>query len=719
MFTMISSSEDDYGGPDPSLQVPARHARACIAYATKAHHALKDMVEKLKTATHKPLKASLHGRAKRKMRLAWAGLKRDDVVKLERRLDSAVGMVLMCVGSYERLVNGGWKKSDSRSENICSLYSCYRAMIQASHDRIAEKMAAKVVNSQRKLHEVSEERIAQKVSDDVSEQLEKLVKQLQKPEVNREKEEESQQYVIVKSKAAWAGAKLPSYRPHARGQLAAVYSKKHSEWSLSVQFPAWISRAVWQIQISWSMTGGWQQSLRSFSVRPSDSDIFTAAKRGKVGSMMAMFSKGDASPLDRDENGSSLLYVSFEASTSKCPLEIDILLQHATFSEQVEVCRTLLDLGLEDLIDDDGGSWESPLMVLVQNRKNLQEQASEKHLNLLSLFQSRIANVPTINMERMFDFVAENTYNDDWLRVFQREFLQDYYQLPLRERVEAVRLGVFTAQTDYTYRGLLRQDLTVTSEDVSGSAEVGFSLVHSAATALGKKLAEEMLYGDIIGREDDEADEDGDEYEFERKFMVRYHPYNGGWRYAFTDTLRVADREHIHGIETVVPWDWYRVPVWTGTPLLSVIGGALCRISPALPWDEWDEIFRTVLRQWLRDLRSVGVDLLQYGREETRILNSTTSADLRGAFGAGAIAGSRRHVRNPLKTRESWMEHVDEIHSKSDLYWIPIRVVGFDYGPKLRDWRLWWAPEFEVFAADFWKLVDRPRQVMPGSWFEA
>lgn len=120
MFTMISSSEgDDYGGPDPSLQVPARHAKACVAYATKAHHALKDMVDKLQTATHKPLKASLHGRAKRKMRLAWAGLKRDDVVKLERRLDSAVGMVLMCVGSYERLVNGGLVKSHSRFDRIC------------------------------------------------------------------------------------------------------------------------------------------------------------------------------------------------------------------------------------------------------------------------------------------------------------------------------------------------------------------------------------------------------------------------------------------------------------------------------------------------------------------------------------------------------------------------------------------------------------------------
>ncbi|KAI3528911.1 hypothetical protein CSPX01_15908 [Colletotrichum filicis] len=708
MFTMISSSEDDYGGPDPSLQVPARHARACIAYATKAHHALKDMVEKLKTATHKPLKASLHGRAKRKMRLAWAGLKRDDVVKLERRLDSAVGMVLMCVGSYERLVNGGWKKSDSRSENICSLSSYYRAMIQASHDRIAENMAAKVVKSQRKLHEVSEERIAQKVSHDVSEQLEKLAKQLQAPENSREKEQESPKYVIVRSKAAWMGAKLPSYQPTARGQLATVCSREQSEWGLSVQFPAWISRAVWQIQISWSMTGGWQQSLRSFSVRPRDSDIFVAVGRGNVTSMMAMFSKGDASPLDRDENGGSLLY-------------------YATFREQVEVCRTLLDLGLEDLIDDDGGSNKSPLGSLVESRRNLAYQSNDNHLSLVSLFQSRSANVPTLNIERMFDFNNQNSYSDDWLRIFQNKFLPGYHQLPLRDRAEAVRLGAFIVLSLDTYRHLLREDgrVLITAEEISGSAEVGFSLVHSDAIAMGKRFADEVSYGEHLRceEENDHASEDEDDEEESkekrRRAMPRFHPYDDTWRHSVSETLRAADRIHLHRVETIVPWDGYRVPVWTGTPLLSVIGGTLCRISPIVPWDEWDDVFRRVLRQWLRAIRDAGIDLLQYGIDEMRTLDSATAADLRGAFGAEAIVASRRHVRNPLKRRESWMRAADREHSRNDLYWIPVRVVGLSYGSRLDDWRLWWAPEFEAFAADFWALVDRPRPVMPGSWVES
>ncbi|KAK1726841.1 uncharacterized protein BDZ83DRAFT_750560 [Colletotrichum acutatum] len=703
MFTMISSSEEDYGGPDPSLQVPARHAKACIAYATKAHHALKDMVEKLKTATHKPPKASIHGRAKRKMRLAWAGLKRDDVVKLERRLDSAVGMVLMCVGSYER------------------------AMIQASHDRIAEKMAAKVVKSQRKLHEVSEERIAQKVSHEVSEQLEKLAKQLQAPESCRDKEEESPKYVIIRSKAAWMGAKLPSYQPTARGQLATVCSREQSEWGLSVQFPAWISRAVWQIQISWSMTGGWQQSLRSFSVRPRDSDIFVAVGRGNVTSMMAMFSKGDASPLDRDENGGSLLYVSSEAPAFNVFWKVNIASQYATFREQLEVCRTLLDLGLEDLIDDDGGSNESPLGSLVESRKNLAYQSDDNHLNLVSLFQSRSANVPTLNMERMFDFKNDNSHSDDWLRIFQDQFLPGYHQLPLRERAEAVRLGAFIVLSHDTYRHLLREDdrVLVTAEEISGSAEVGFSLVHSDAIAMGKRFADEMSYGERLRCEDDNdqvsenEDDEEESKEKRRRTMPRFHPYNDTWSHSVSETLRAADRIHLHRVETIIPLEGYRVPVWTGTPLLSVIGGTLCRISPIVPWNEWDDVFRRVLRQWLRAIRDAGIDLLQYGIDEMRTLDSATAADLRGAFGAEAMVASRRHVRNPLKRRESWMRAVDREHSRNDLYWIPVRVIGLRYGSRLDDWRLWWAPEFEVFAADFWALVDRPRPVMPGSWVES
>ncbi|WYZ44028.1 hypothetical protein EsH8_VII_000464 [Colletotrichum jinshuiense] len=657
----------------PGSRLPAQHATACAAYATKAQKALAELVRKLESSLQRPGQ----NRARRKIRLAWAALRIDDLEKLERRLDAAVGMMLMCVGCYER------------------------AIMQASHDRIAEKTAARVVHEQKLLHQLSEERIAQKVSLDVSTQLANMAKHLQMLEDKRTHEEKQTEYIIVRSESTWRGAKLPKYEPTSTGQLVAASSRERSEWSLSVQLPAWMSRAVWEIQVCWSITGGWQQSLRSFSVRSKHSAIFAVVQKGDVGGMMGMFSTGKASPLDRDEKGSSLLY-------------------YATYSEQVEVCRTLLDLGLEDLIDDKGGSAESPLGKLVTSRKNLAAQSDSNHLALVSLFQSHSSKIDTLTIERMFEFETECSYADDWLRVFQRNFLPEYHGFPLRDRAEAVRLGAFTTQNDSVYRALLREDQQIIPDDVHRSAEVGFSLVHSAALGLGKRCADEMQYDPRLGREEEEegSPDDDDESEGWRPSMVRMKSYHEEWSYTFAETVKAADHKHLHRTETIVPWDWYRVPVWTGTPLISVIGGALCRISPDLSWQKWDAVFNGVLKEWLRVLRDADVDLLQYGRDEALKLKFA-APETKGAFDADAIAASRRYVRNSLRMREAWMQSVDMDHPRSDIYWLPVRIVGLDYGPQLRDWRLWWAPEFEVFAADFWASVDRPRPVMPGSWVDS
>ncbi|GKT64884.1 ankyrin repeat-containing protein [Colletotrichum tofieldiae] len=529
--------------------------------------------------------------------------------------------------------------------------------------------AAKIVNEQKSLHQRSEDRIAQMVSLDVSSQLANITKQLQTLKPQGTRDGNKTEYIVVRSKTTWRGPRLPSYKPTPTGQLATASCKNRNEWSLSLQLPAWISEAVWEIQVCWSMTGGWQQSLRSFSVRSRHSAIFAVVRKGDVEGMMAMFSKGEASPLDRDENGSTLLY-------------------YATDYEQIEVCRTLLDLGLEDHIDDNGGSAD--------------------------------ANIPTLTIERMFDFETECSYADDWLRVFQRNFLPGYHDLPLQDRAEAVRLGAFTMQDVLAYRRLLNQDGTITRDDVRASAEAGFSLVHSAAAALGKRFAHEMQFNPRLGRDEDEDvpvedDEESDEW---RMPMVRFRAWVESWSHAFTETLRAAERKHLHGVETVVPWDCYRVPVWTGTPLISVLGGALCRISPDLPWRKWDTVFRGILRQWLRDLRDADVDLLEYGRDEALKVKFTMPG-VKGAFDADAIAASRTHVRSSLRMRESWMQVVDDHHPRSDLYWLPVRIVGLDYGPRLEDWRLWWAPEFEAFAAEFWAGINRPRQAMPGSWVDS
>ncbi|KAJ5012122.1 hypothetical protein K4K57_004706 [Colletotrichum sp. SAR 10_99] len=426
--------------------------------------------------------------------------------------------------------------------------------------------------------------------------------------------------------------------------------------------------------------------------RPTTDAIFTIVNKGDVNTMMGMFSKGEASPLDRDEQGASLLYV--------------------------ETCKTLLDLGLENFIDDKDATSD-PLSTLVMSRKNLAPQDDPKHRALVSLFQSRSDKIETLGIERMFEFETECSYGDDWLRVFRRHFLPGYYDMPLRERAEALRLGAFTTQDVKVYRALIREDGRFVQEDVRESTEAGFSLVHSAALALGKRFADEIQFDPRLSR-DLYEDESSDDEDSSRRMpsMIRMKSYHAGWSHAVFDTIKATGLQDLHNIETIVPWDWYRVPVWTGTPLISLIGGALCRISPDIPYLKWDTIFHCILRQWLRDLESAGIDLLQYGRDEALKLKFT-APQVKGAFDADAILASRRHVRAQLRMREAWMQGVDLDHPRSDLYWLPIRVIGLDYGPQLRQWRLWWAPEFEVFAAEFWAGVERPRAVMPGSWVDS
>ncbi|KAJ0365818.1 hypothetical protein COL26b_011902 [Colletotrichum chrysophilum] len=427
--------------------------------------------------------------------------------------------------------------------------------------------------------------------------------------------------------------------------------------------------------------------------RPTTDAIFTIVNKGDVNTMMGMFSKGEASPLDRDEQGASLLYV--------------------------ETCKALLDLGLENFIDDKDATSESPLSTLVMSRKNLAPQDDPKHRALVSLFQSRSDKIETLGIERMFEFETECSYGDDWLRVFRRHFLPGYYDMPLRERAEALRLGAFTTQDVKVYRALIREDGRFVQEDVRESTEAGFSLVHSAALALGKRFADEMQFDPRLSRDLDE-DESSDDEDSSRRMpsMIRMKSYHASWSHAVFDTIKATGVKDLHSIETIVPWDWYRVPVWTGTPLISLIGGALCRISPDISYPRWDTIFHCILRQWLRDLESAGIDLLQYGRSEALKLKFT-APQVKGAFDADAILASRRRVRAQLRMREAWMQGVDLDHPRSDLYWLPVRIVGLDYGPQLRQWRLWWAPEFEVFAAEFWAGVERPREVMPGSWVDS
>ncbi|KAH6674255.1 hypothetical protein B0J14DRAFT_539955 [Halenospora varia] len=113
-----------------------------------------------------------------------------------------------------------------------------------------------------------------------------------------------------------------------------------------------------------------------------------------------------------------------------------------------------------------------------------------------------------------------------------------------------------------------------------------------------------------------------------------------------------------------------------------------------------------ILRCWLEDLHSNGVDLQQYGERE------------------------HANLGNDFKVR--WICHMYECYGKENMnlhgeschIHAAFHLTGFSYGHRPEDWRFWFSEYTDQFTGDFWNLValqeraDRSGSTvkMPGGW---
>lgn len=112
------------------------------------------------------------------------------------------------------------------------------------------------------------------------------------------------------------------------------------------------------------------------------------------------------------------------------------------------------------------------------------------------------------------------------------------------------------------------------------------------------------------------------------------------------------------------------------TPLLSCIEGWLSDWSPPAA-------NQLAIQLWLEQLEAVGVDLSEYGKAEEFIWKNQT---IRREF-------------------EMWSEIS-----------ITLRVIGFTYGATPKDWHLWLSDPTDEYVGEFWNMIERPVEVMPGAW---
>lgn len=346
---------------------------------------------------------------------------------------------------------------------------------------------------------------------------------------------------------------------------------------------------------------------------------------------------------------------------------------------------------------------------------NMTWPASKDPKRIADLFASYLQEPDSLPAYRLLDFIQDFAADDMMVANFRNLFMPNYYLRWLGDRLEAVRLGAFNVLNVETLGSLFSKDGTFSKEDVSQSSGEKLSLVHSAAVAFGCRYPEKLV-----------------PYQ---KVFPWLHAYTERWDHVVVKIASVATLEDLTSIETVVPWDKHEVTAWEGTPLTSLIGGALCYLCPKISYNHWDGLFHGCLLKWLTLLQSAGVDLLEYGRREVSILRHPEK-NTKGAFDADAIEASRNCVRHAMTagTPRPKLHHMgyrrrghkkfnrkgqDTVINRSgEQYWIPFRIIDLEVGPNPKDWRLKWAPEFEHTASQFWRLIEHQETTMPGAWVD-
>jgi hypothetical protein len=121
------------------------------------------------------------------------------------------------------------------------------------------------------------------------------------------------------------------------------------------------------------------------------------------------------------------------------------------------------------------------------------------------------------------------------------------------------------------------------------------------------------------------------------------------------------------------------------TLFLSFIQGYFCQ-STLSPFQSGNVACNTAIHVWLSKLDSAGIDLVKYGETEQYLWNVTT---IRREFDGWNVA--------------------EQVTDRQ-------RVIGFTYGHFPENWNMWLAETSDAFVGQFWDIIERPVEVMPGAW---
>ncbi|KAH0437761.1 hypothetical protein CcaCcLH18_03657 [Colletotrichum camelliae] len=298
------------------------------------------------------------------------------------------------------------------------------------------------------------------------------------------------------------------------------------------------------------------------------------------------------------------------------------------------------------------------------------DKYADNYLRILRSFASTTKGFEPGKVENCLErhetlvFVITRAWSSLFVQGFRRQFAPRYHSLELSQRLMCARLA--TQSVFYNCSVELFIDLLPEAEMAQGtilerSREEKCSIIHSVAFRIGRSSWNQEHRSEKASQE-------------------------GFWHGILRSAVQM-DTYSLHFVENIAPFQF--TPMHQ-TPLISLLQSAF----DACMGDVSDDSIPRLLTSWLKTLKSSGVNLLLYGREEYRLYQANNSL-LHQRFIAWT---SRRQLHR-------------------------IRLVGIVYGDLPQHWSLIWVDEPNGFAGDFWNLVepqDRachpPSSTVPGEW---
>lgn len=108
--------------------------------------------------------------------------------------------------------------------------------------------------------------------------------------------------------------------------------------------------------------------------------------------------------------------------------------------------------------------------------------------------------------------------------------------------------------------------------------------------------------------------------------------------------------------------------------------------STLSPFQSGNRACNSAIQVWLSKLDSAGIDLVKYGETEQYLWKERAIGREFDGWNIGEQMTDRQ------------------------------RVIGFTYGRYPEDWNMWLAETSDAFVGQFWDIIERPVEVMPGAW---